>query len=432
MKRLVIVLGIALALSLVFATGAFANFGPHGGYTVNTDSCAACHRAHSSYSSIQFKPLDPGSTPATDFPYALLVGSAGTMTEFCNACHGNNAIGASTNVVDGIFDSGPSASSTQTAGSTYNGVATQYQTGSKFNAGLNAGGFSKAVRKNYDGAAIGSAPATVTSAHMLSDPGAGAQLPNWGFGASVQGTSLTCSDCHDPHGSTNYRLLKDNINTFDVSLHVFGDDDPDNYPYADGWKRGADGGAAQMAAYVPDYTGGTKLVRNAGAQVGTLSEWCASCHAAYTDNMSTMSYTWAGSTLTSGYTDPAGSAVRHRHPVDVPPSAGDNILQVEAYQSNDPVWTAARAAIPLERTMDNPAGDGGGNTDRDDFLGCLTCHVAHGSSQVMTGWASAKIDGTDPYKMPERDDSLGGVDPTFSSALLRADQRTVCQACHEK
>ena len=31
------------------------------------------------------------------------------MTEFCNACHGDTAPGASTNVASGIFDSGPSA-----------------------------------------------------------------------------------------------------------------------------------------------------------------------------------------------------------------------------------------------------------------------------------------------------------------------------------
>ena len=75
-----------------------------------------------------------------------------------------------------------------------------------------------------------------------------------------------------------------------MALNVFGDDDPANYPYADGWKRGADGGAMQMANYVPDYTGGTKLVHNAGAQVGSLSDWCAACHKEYVDNESAMNY----------------------------------------------------------------------------------------------------------------------------------------------
>ncbi len=89
-----------------------------------------------------------------------------------------------------------------------------------------------------------------------------------------------------------------------VALNVFGDDDQTNYPYADGWKRGADGGAMQMANYVPNYTGGTRLVHNAGAQVGTLSDWCAACHTEYVVNRAplrtdtgtgTMSYAWSGS-----------------------------------------------------------------------------------------------------------------------------------------
>ncbi|MDZ4169494.1 MAG: cytochrome c3 family protein [Coriobacteriia bacterium] len=429
MKKLVVLLGLALALSLVSATGAFANFGPHGGYAVNTDACAACHRAHSSFSEIQYTPKDVGALDPVDYPYALLVGSAGTMTEFCNACHGTAAPGASTNVVDGIFDSGPSGAAGQAIGAdTGGGVLSQYVTDSTFGEGLNGGGFTTTFRRDFDGTAVG-AVAAVTSTHMLSDPGAGALLPNWGFGSAVAGTSLTCADCHDPHGSTNYRLLKDSVNGQDVALNVFGDDDPVNYPYADGWKRGADGGAAQMAAYVPDYTGGTKLVANAGAQVGSLSEWCAACHTTYADRSSDASYEWAGSGApinSPAYDDPAGVApvTRHRHPVDVAPSSGDAILQVEAYQSTDADWVAGRASIPLERMI-------GGVEERDNNLGCLTCHFAHGSSQVMTGWASAAL-GTTNFNMPVRNDALGGVDPTFSSALLRADNRTVCEVCHEK
>lgn len=449
MKKLAILLGIALALSLVFATGAFANFGPHGGYEVDTDSCAACHRAHSSFSSITFKPKDPGALDPADYPSALLVGSASTISEFCNACHGNNAIGASTNVVAGIFDSGPSGATGVAVGTdTDPGAGTvlsQYVTNSTFNGGLNGGGFDTAVRKEFDGDPVAGGPINVTSSHMLDDPAGGSALPNWGFGAAVANTTLTCADCHDPHGSSNYRLLKDTVAGQDVKLNVFGDDDPANYPYSDGWLRGADGGAMQMANYVPNYTGGTKLVHNAGAQVGSLSDWCAACHAAYTDNESSMNYTWAG-TVTDGmsgitegpYTDPAGAATRHRHPMNVSPSSGDAILNVTAYDSVDATWTAARASIPLERIMDDPAGDGGGTLDRDDVLGCLTCHVAHGSAQVMQGWASAALDqdsnnpATNEFNMPERDPALGGVDPTFSSALLRADDRTVCEACHEK
>ncbi len=120
--------------------------------------------------------------------------------------------------------------------------------------------------------------------------------------------------------------------------------------------------------------------------------------------------------------------------MNVAPSSGDAILQVEAYQRPE---LGARAPFRWSATWSatRPAGP----TTANDVLGCLTCHVAHGSSQVMTGWASASLtvgNGTNGVAsgstMPVRDNALGGVDPTFDSSLLRADDRTVCEACHEK
>ena len=49
-KKLTITLIAAIALSMLFVSGAFANFGPHGGYVEDTDACAGCHRAHTSFS----------------------------------------------------------------------------------------------------------------------------------------------------------------------------------------------------------------------------------------------------------------------------------------------------------------------------------------------------------------------------------------------
>ena len=110
LKRISLVLVLALALSLVFVGSAFANFGPHGGYISDTDSCAGCHRAHTSFSTLTFMPeVVPDGLDDADNPSSLLVGSASTMTEFCNACHGDTAPGASTNVVMGLFDGGPSS-----------------------------------------------------------------------------------------------------------------------------------------------------------------------------------------------------------------------------------------------------------------------------------------------------------------------------------
>ena len=54
LKRFSLVFCLVLALSLVFVGSAFANFGPHGGYATDTDSCAGCHRAHTSFSTVEF------------------------------------------------------------------------------------------------------------------------------------------------------------------------------------------------------------------------------------------------------------------------------------------------------------------------------------------------------------------------------------------
>ena len=130
--------------------------------------------------------------------------------------------------------------------------------------------------------------------------------------------------------------------------------------------------------------------------------------------------------------DPAGSAVRHRHPMNVSPSAGDAILQVEAYRSTDADWVAARDSIPLERLMDN-----GANGPRQ--LPWLP-DVPRGSRFV------AGHDGLGQRNAgqgPEErcDERVQHADPRHiraalilrsRSALLRADHRTVCEACHEK
>ena len=49
-KRFLLVLVVALAISMMSVGAAYANFGPHGGYVDDTDSCAGCHRAHTSFS----------------------------------------------------------------------------------------------------------------------------------------------------------------------------------------------------------------------------------------------------------------------------------------------------------------------------------------------------------------------------------------------
>jgi predicted CXXCH cytochrome family protein len=363
------------------------------------------------------------------------------MTEFCYACHGDQAPGASTNVEKGIFDAGPSTAS---LGAT---SATQpYMTQSTFNKPLNGGGFSVAAKDwDWDTSQNATTYAAVTSAHSMEKTNV-----MWGAGNGADtSTYLTCTSCHDPHGSSNYRLLKDNVN----GLAVGGYNEPTpgdyvadpfvmsaeagaNYP-PDGWAKG-NVGAGQMAAYKPNYTGGTQIAATQDGGQHSLSTWCSACHENYNDKSNEKSTNPASSGSLKNYgtyeaAGTVGSKDRHRHPMNISLVAGDAILQINAEKyTMDP-------RIPLEVLA-------GASSYRSWNVGCLTCHVAHGSSQTMKGWAAASLVGTPtptatswmpsmtltPGVDPDTADYAGAPAGAGTSTLLRADNRGVCERCHNK
>ncbi len=290
MKKLLLVSLVVLAMMLVFGGVASANGGPHGDYTATTDACAGCHRAH---------------TATSD---NLLM--ADSTYDLCVSCHGAAGTGANTNVDDGVFVSGRGGDET-----------TQTPDG----ASLLGGGF-----VNYAGAGV-------TSTH---DP-TGVEDQAWGAGGlrGQLGTiddPLDCASCHDPHGSPNYRIIKEEINGVNVTVSQ-SDESNKNY----------------------------SVVSWASNQ----SNVCGACH------------------------DP------YQHAANYP---------------SDPTFTH-----PVDVTSSKPTSytDSNGDTVSvslaNGYIVCQTCHFPHGTSAQMTGYAA-------------------GAGPAGDSALLREDNRGVCQACHQK
>jgi len=182
------VLAIALLATVISAVGlatfaapVSANNGPHGGYTLTTAACAGCHRAHTAAGTDLLKETNV---------YAL-----------CISCH--NGDFATTDVQHGrrTGDSAP----------------------------LNGGGFELANAK------------AVTSSHTVEGLGGSSGLGTaWGGASSGQGVSgtLECVSCHNPHGTTNYRILRDSANGYpsgpaNAALHKWVPSDPNLLNWVD-------------------------------------------------------------------------------------------------------------------------------------------------------------------------------------------------------
>jgi cytochrome c553 len=432
---------ICWLLLLIFSSVASANFGVHGGYLADTDYCGGCHRTHTALSGITW------STATGETRTALLISTATLIVDFCYTCHGAGAQGAATDVEGGIFDSSPTSPNESNLG----GI-------------LNAGGFSD----------IGGLGKTVTSSHIINSTTGTA----WGEGTSGPGTAirLDCTSCHDPHGSSNYRSLKDYVNGHKVGGYL-GDFRTNPNPDPDPWVVANEVGYPQegfrlhtvydgvtpnyngqvFAQYRPDYTTGRYARAVDGPDADTspdrdrgISGWCIACHEQYATKAGVIdivigpggSKSWGAEDTSTAYNagDQFGAVVRHRHPVNAPLSnwyvggvEANGPIGDRALVYNQSVWQTsftngpAYVDLPLEH---NPATESQGSAQTytiDDYIGCLTCHRAHGTDAVMTGYANVADSSS-----PQPDSGAGGVPPVGDSALLRADNRGVCERCHNK
>ncbi|MDF1541809.1 MAG: hypothetical protein RQ731_04970 [Anaerosomatales bacterium] len=394
MRKITIALAIAVAASALLLTPgiALANFAIHGGYSMDTDACAGCHRAHTASSPLQWSYTDP-DTLVTGSGSALLISTADETFEFCLTCHGDDAAGAATNVISGVYESDEWGDIGQP---------------------LNGGGFgmNRTSNHTFNGASWAAWGGGETGRDGLFSTGAGPLIV------------MSCSSCHDVHGSSNYRILRDVVNGIRVGGYE-ADNTPTpyvisnepGYPSA-GWSL-HEQGAIEMADYQPDYTTPAYAKAPAEDPDKGISGWCRACHTQYMTNAGTTTQVGVDADgYFTGTVDPEGAydandgfglVTRYRHPVNVELAefAGPRDLI-------DPVQLPT-ATLPSDTTWDEA------------WVDCLTCHVSHGSTAEMNGFANV-WDSTNP----EEDSGVGGVDPANSSALLRLDDRGVCQECHNK
>jgi predicted CXXCH cytochrome family protein len=324
MRRILLIMVFATVLGFGAASLAYANGGPHGGYTATTDSCAGCHRAHTA----------PGPN--------LLVSN--NTYDLCMSCHGATGAGANTNVDDGFYLS----TRDDATGDGNHGAANTPDM-----APLLGGGF-----VNYQGAAV-------TSIH---DP-FGVELAAWGNGGA-RGTltdlpeALDCASCHDPHGSPNYRIINEVVNGVNVAVAQVDEGDAKDYD-SEQWGAGT-------------------------------SSLCAACHGAYH-----VTRPGSGSDNSDdgmGNPDYGGDISSFAHRVDMPYGYGGN--------ANPETIGMGGYFLPLAESGVN------------DQVVCMTCHMPHGTAAQMTGIA----DGV----------GLPGDTSATDSALLRLDNRGVCEVCHQK
>ncbi len=349
MRRVFLILITVIALGIALAGVALANAGPHGSYSVLEDKCASCHRAHTG-------------------GYRLTAGSATSVYTICASCHDGTA--SFVDVLDGALLAG------------WGGA----NSGNK----LLGGGF-----EYLNGTAVG-------SSHAVSgDLSKGDPTKAWGFlikpgSSQALGYTLSCGSCHDPHGNTNYVMLRKSINQATGETNV-------SVNPTRGQTLPVDDVTNRSIRWTSEsYGGGGTYTSNSMAFNG-ITGFCGACHTGY-----------MADTVNSGSGNAPGGVYTHRIDMNWNQSNTGNTITFRSDNLGpETAPVAGGVTIPL---ADFTAGSGAGTSQggSGSKVTCLSCHFAHGSTATMSGAAA----------------NLGYNNN--SASLLRVNNRGVCQGCHYK
>ena len=240
---------------------------------------------------------------------------------------------------------------------------------------------------DFDGVA---AAAASTSSH-LADGSTGTAWGNGaiGSGPGATGFGLSCTSCHDPHGGASstggptYRILRSipldsgaatGVNVPDEATKTYTVADANNQYFGEGYPVVPSGTWDAMES--PDRD---------------LSAWCTQCHTRYLGLSG------------SGSSDSGDPIFAYRHMTQGAPGATCTTLCHD--------WSLPYPSLTV------PTGP-----EWHHYVECMTCHVAHGTSASMGGFAGT-VEWPDGTTTPSGNDR---------SSLLRGDSRGVCQRCHGK
>lgn len=291
---------LALGCAVVLLGAAFpanADNGPHTmGAGPIADTCAACHRVHTS----QSEPL---------------LGEA--QAALCYTCHGSAGAGSSLDVADGVGYSEHTRKPEMKAGALRGGGFKYALIDSEHPSGQQTGnsdpngvvpvlGIEEPITSSHS---VDSSPQTAWGNGPISSE-------EVNYGKSI---TLRCGSCHDPHGNGRYRLLRPIPKESEGSSVSIADASTKVYTTTNYWQV-ADPNAPQF--------------------IEKISEWCATCHTRYLSSTS--------------YEDSGDAVFTFEHRSDEKTQGSANCIQCHvAHGSNATVEPADSTAVH------NPAGRSG-------------------------------------------------------------------------
>jgi len=330
--------------------------GPHGRYTDNTGACGRCHQLHQAKSQrlIRFEIMPAGST-ANNIIYGT-----------CTYCHTFN--GQSTyDVKDGMI----------------------WDTNDGKRYATSGGGFERMLV--VEGEPAMATVVKASASHRVNySTGTKFRAPGGYNGSNTDAhIELTCSSCHNPHGSRNSRQLRENV-----------------------WVGDTSGTKVSQATSDPNTKVIVKVQNPFGDETvnynAQINNFCRSCH---------WDYMSGNAKNKTGVFD-----LKFRHKIGMAPDEGLND------GSRGFGYNPLKFQLPVANLYDN-------GTAMDPWLTgtvvCVTCHYAHGTFAVVKGIATGDSivvsSGTDPVV------DLQNLDGTRTEPPknLRLDNRGVCQNCHD-